>query len=88
MAIFKTTTAIEAKATIEFNESELRALEAMTGYGIKAFLEVFYSKLGKAYMQPHEKGLRSLFDTVKPPVSQALREVDQARNILRGLKST
>ncbi|EBA18365.1 hypothetical protein RSK20926_11619 [Roseobacter sp. SK209-2-6] len=88
MAEFKTTTVVEAKAVITFNESELRALDAMTGYGADAFLEVFYEKLGKSYMQPHEQGLRSLFKTIRTPVAQALRDADQARKVLRDAQKT
>lgn len=83
MAMYKTTTKIEATATITFGESELRALDAMTGYGVEAFLKVFYEKLGKAYMQPHEQGLRDLFATIGPPVGEALRETDQIRKTLQ-----
>jgi hypothetical protein len=83
MADFKTTTHIEATATITFGESELRALDAMTGYGIDSFLKVFYDKLGKGYMTPHEKGLRNLFLTIANPVGQALGQVDECRKILR-----
>lgn len=83
MADFKTTTIVRAQATIIFNEIELRALEAMTGYGIDAFLKVFYAKFGKAYMTPHEEGLRSLFKTINPPVDKALNNVDKAREILK-----
>lgn len=83
MAQFKTTTRIEATATITFGESELRALEAMTGYGIEGFLKVFYEKCGRHYMQPHEQGLRDLFATIAKPVGQALGQVDECRKILR-----
>ena len=83
MADFKTTTRIEATATITFGESELRALDAMTGYGVDKFLEVFYAKLGKAYMTPHEQGLRDLFKTIAYPVGQALGQVDECRKVLR-----
>lgn len=83
MAEYKTTTKIEATATISFNEIELRALDAMTGYGIKSFLKVFYAELGEAYMQPHEAGLISLFETINPPVHRALSQVDTVRRILR-----
>jgi len=61
---------ITAKVGVNFeilltlNETELRALDALVGYGVDPFLKVFYEKLGKAYMEPHEKGLRSLFDKI------------------------
>ena len=82
MARYKATTKIEATATITFGESELRALDALTGYGIDPFLKVFYEKFGKAYMQPHEQGLRDLFATINPPVHDALQKVREIRKTL------
>ena len=84
MAHFNNKPVLHAQATITFNEIELRALDAMTGYGADAFLEVFYEKLGKAYMRPHEAGLRSLFSTINPPVHEALHNVNEARRLLKG----
>jgi len=83
MATYRTTTRIEATATITFGESELRALDALTGYGIDQFLKVFYDKLGVTYMKPHEQGLRDLFATINPPVGEALNQVDKVRETLR-----
>lgn len=78
----KAVAVIEARATITFNEIELRALEAMTGYGVEPFLKVFYEKLGKHYMRPHEAGLRSIFQTINPPVHEAIGKVDRVRKLL------
>jgi len=75
-------TDVSVIATIEFSEGELRALDAMTGYGIEPFLKVFYEKLGKHYMQPYEKDLRTLFSRLDSTVPEALRRVKQARKIL------
>ena len=58
----KIATTIDVKAVLELNEQELRALDALRGYGIDAFLKVFYQHLGRHYLEPHEAGLRSLFD--------------------------
>ena len=83
MKDFRSHTRIEARATIEFSEGELRALDALIGYGADSFLEVFYSKLGKAYMEPWEPHLRSLFKRLAGPVRGSLSEVDQARRLLQ-----
>lgn len=72
---------VEVSATMQFNEAELRALDALVGYGADAFLKVFYEKLGKAYMQPHEAGLRTLFESVRQTVPGILRRTDDARRI-------
>lgn len=49
----------------ELNESEVRALHALTEYGTDPFLKVFYEKMGKTILGPHEDGLRSLFDSIR-----------------------
>ncbi|WP_057466096.1 hypothetical protein [Pseudovibrio sp. POLY-S9] len=82
MAPFRAAASVEAKAVITFGERELRALDAMTGYGIDSFLDAFYKHLGKHYMQPYEADLRALFATLNPPVSEALAKVDEARRVL------
>ncbi|WP_269501047.1 hypothetical protein [Burkholderia sp. IMCC1007] len=78
---------VEVRARMDFSENELRALEALTGYGIHSFLEVFYTKLGKAYMQPHEAGLRELFASVNAHVPPILRRADAAREAFGEKKS-
>ncbi|MCX5478486.1 hypothetical protein OSH08_05690 [Kaistia geumhonensis] len=61
----------------------MRALDALVGYGVDAFLKVFYEKLGEAYMRPHEAGLRSLFKAIGRDVGPALMDVDQAQKDLQ-----
>lgn len=56
---------IEFKVKCELTEGELRALDALVGYGFDNFIKAFYSGLGKHYLQPYEKDLKSLFDTVE-----------------------
>jgi hypothetical protein len=75
----KTATSVDFTQT--FSEVEARALEALVGYGIEPFLKVFYEHMGRAYMQPHEQGLRSLFDSIGD-ISGALNEVDHNRRLL------
>jgi len=57
--------------SIKLTESEVRALDALAGYGANAFLKVFYEKMGRHYLEPHEAGIRSLFETIQselPPI--------------------
>jgi len=75
--------AITVGGTLELDESELRALDALAGYGTKSFLEVFYKHMGKAYMQPHEAGLKKLFETIRRDVPPALGRIDMARGFLK-----
>jgi hypothetical protein len=51
------------RVTFELSEEEAGALDALLGYGADAFLEVFYAKMGKAYLQPYERGFRSLCES-------------------------
>lgn len=84
MAEFNRRGKLEISATLTLGESELRALDALVGYGIKPFLEVFYAKLGRAYLEPHERGLCDLFKTIGATVPGVLHEVDDARRVFTG----
>ena len=67
------------EVNLKLTESEARALDALVGYGFKSFLEVFYKNLGKHYMEPHEKGLQNLFDTVRDNMPKHLSRIDKTR---------
>ncbi len=56
---------INLTVTVRLNGGEIRALDALAGYGTDEFLKVFYQKMGKHYLKPHEGGVRSLFARVK-----------------------
>lgn len=77
---------VEVSATFLLTEEEIGALDALAGYGVDPFLEVFYAKLGKAYMQPYEEGLRSLFESVRRQVPGILRRAKEAREVFEGAK--
>lgn len=80
---------MKAKVKLDFqiqltlNETELRALDGLVGYGFNEFINVFYEKMGRHYLQPHEGGLRSLFDKIeeiRPNISyidKIKKEVDK-----------
>jgi hypothetical protein len=82
MTILVSTT-IKTEANFTLDEAQLRALAAITGYRTDAFLEMFYHNLGKSYLQPHEAGLRSLFEFVNKEVHVALKKVDSAKEKLK-----
>jgi len=72
---------VELDVSLKLNESEVRALDALAGYGADAFLKVFYEQMGRHYLEPHEKGLRSLFDTIQgnlPPIMRRMTAAKQA----------
>ncbi len=79
MATWTTKPRVSFEVNVCLNEDEARALDALVGYGDDAFIKVFYEKLGTAYMQQHEKGLRSLFESVRLFMPQQLCVIDQAR---------
>jgi len=79
---------VEFQINLKLSLEEALALETMTRYGHKAFLEGYYKHLGKSYMQPHEKGLISLFTTINTELPQHIRtakiviqETDKLRNV-------
>ena len=84
MKVTKSTSRLEPTFTLQLSESEANALVAMTVYGHKPFLEGFYTKLGKSYMQPHEKGVVSLFSTIGSELPQHIKRIEDARKILEG----
>jgi len=74
---------VTLSGVVKVNEAELRALDALVGYGVKPFLAVFYEKMGRHYLEPHEAGLRSLFETIRAQVPNQLAQVDMARKFLK-----
>lgn len=83
MAEVKSTSSIDIHVILKLTEVEARALEAIVGYGIDPFLETFYKHLGKAYLQDHEAGAISLFNTVREEIPKHLKRADDARDIWR-----
>lgn len=68
---------LEFKFTLELNLEEAKALHQMTVYGAKAFLEGYYKQLGKSYMQPHENGIISMFNTIKNTLPAQIKNADK-----------
>lgn len=81
---------IESESTMEFTvvlrmtEQEARALNAITVYGIKSFLEVFYKSLGKSYLEKHEEGCKKLFATVSKELPKHFNRIDATRKTFKG----
>lgn len=74
---------VNFEAVLHLNEPEIRALDAMVGYGVEAFIKAFYEKLGQAYMRDHEGGLRSLFEAIEKQVRPELYKMDEIKKVLR-----
>ena len=78
----KINTSVNITASIELTEGQLRALDALAGYGPDNFFKAFYVKLGKAYMQPFERDMRELFSLIRAQVPPALAGIKEARKTL------
>jgi DNA-binding ferritin-like protein (Dps family) len=85
MATLRSKPEIVLKMTLELNEIEVRALEAIVGYDIESYLRVFYKEMGKAYLEKYEEGLRSLFK-VRPVLNLWLGKVEMARKAFEAEK--
>lgn len=79
MAKLNSTIQVQYSATMTVTEAEMRALDALVGYGDEAFIKAFKEKLGKAYLRDHEHGLKSFFGTVRRDVLPAMRDIDTIR---------
>lgn len=76
----KSSVSIDLKINLELSYEEARALLSITSYGADNYLRAFYSNLGKNNLQPHEKGLRSLFETLKGNLNNSITRADYIMN--------
>jgi hypothetical protein len=72
---------VETVCTLDLTDEEVKALDALVGYGADSFLRVFYQQLGKSYLSPHEAGLRSLFEAVRG-CAHLTKAADECREFL------
>ena len=75
---------VELVITIELTEAEAGALDAIVGYGGKPFLDAFYEKMGRAYLEPYEAGVLSLFDSLRGKLDGQITRAREARNVFNG----
>lgn len=78
----KNNIAVQFTSTLTLTETEMRALDAIVGYGFDSFIKVFKRDLGETYIQSHEDGARALFATIKREVRPVLNEVAKIRKRL------
>ena len=74
---------LEMRVTISLSEKEAGALDALIGYGVDEFLKAFYEKMGRAYLEPYEEGLRSLFES-RGTLSGLIDRANTARKVFSG----
>jgi hypothetical protein len=77
---------IEVQVGIVLTEAEMRALYALTQYGVDSFLTVFYANLGKSCLEPHEEGIRQLFKSIIQHLPPVLDRADKARSVFNEAK--
>lgn len=81
MAELKHNPKVTTEITLKLTEGEARALEALSTYGVDAFITVFYKEMGRHYLEPHEDGLRSLLASTHEILPSILKRVDEARKV-------
>lgn len=86
MANTKPNSIVTVQMILRLDEKEIRALLALSTYSIEDFLKTFYELMGKDALQPHEEGLRSLFETINRECREPLKNVDTARKLLKNLQ--
>ena len=77
---------IEATASFVVDEEEMRALDALVGYGFDSFIAAFKKNLGESYMRGHEDGLRRFFEAIRRDIPGILSRTDDAREVFDGKK--
>lgn len=78
----KIITTLEAKIYLELTEGEAGALDAICGYGPEEFLKWFERNLGKHYIEPYRKDVKTLFDKARK-LKYSVEKVKQARNAIK-----
>ena len=73
---------VHYECTLRLTEHEMRALDALAGYGTKAFVDIFYRHMGKSYLEPHVGGITTLFEKIRSDGYRQLGLVDEARKVL------
>lgn len=74
---------VEVTTQFTVTEAELRALEALAGYGDDAFIKMFYKDLGECYLRKHEAGLREFLKSIRTIAMPILSKADKAREIFK-----
>lgn len=77
---------LAASATFSVDEEEMRALDAMVGYGYTSFIDTFKKHMGSHYMSGHEDGLKRFFESIRGNIPRILGRTDDAREVFEGTK--
>lgn len=74
---------VNFEAVLHLTEPEVRAMDALVGYGFEPFIKVFYEKLGQSYMRDHEGGLRTFFESIEKQIRPELHRIDEVQKVLK-----
>lgn len=74
----KTNVKVEFSITLTLTIGEAKALKAIAGYGTKAFLETFYEKMGKYYLEPNETDLILFLEKCNYAIPMELEKINKA----------
>jgi len=66
---------VEFTATLTVNEEELKALDALVGYGGASFIKVFQEHLGKSYLNGSENTLLKIFEEWRQQIPRHLHKI-------------
>lgn len=78
---------LDTKVLLELDEEEVRALDGIFGYDVNRFLEVFYEKMGRAYVEPHEAAVRRLHDHIRGLMAGPLAQVRDLQDRMRQIQT-
>ena len=83
MAEFNANARMDFTISITLTEKEARAVEALSTYGVDAFIKNFYNHLGESYMKEHEQGLRGFLSSAGKIKGQ-LSRIDYTKKVFSG----
>lgn len=82
MAVVVSQPDIKVSCTFTVSEQEMRALDALAGYGDDTFIKTFYEKMGTTYLKPHEHGLREFLKSIRAVVAPSIKQIDSVRKFI------
>jgi hypothetical protein len=74
---------VDMNISLFISKEEAKALHGIVGYGADAFLEVFYPKLGKSYLQDHEVAMRTLFAKLFEELPREISKIEKAEKQIK-----
>ncbi len=79
---------LDIKMTLELTLCEARALNEITRYNTRDFLDTFYKHLGKSYLAEHEKGFIQLVETLRESLPSELKKADAYIDAINKIATT